>query len=411
MKNIVPQKDLTCLLAKATNDESMLWYRRLGHINFKNINKLVKENLVRGLPSKHFENDQTCVACLKGKQHKVSFKSKIQKSNSQPLFMLHMDLFGPTSREYNAARTPRQNRVAERRNRPLIEAARTMLADSKLLTTFWAEAVNTACYVQNRILVVKPHFTTLYELFRGRSLALSFMRPFGCHVTILDTLDQLRKFDGKSDEEIFVGYCTISKAFRVYNTRTRKVEKNPHINFLENKPMITGGGLEWLFDIDALSKSMNYAPVPAGTNSDDFPGKEASFNAGQSSLETGPSQDYILMPLWKDSSLFDSSSQDSDGDNKDKHGPSQESECDNQERPNAESSTKNANTAGPSINTTNANDNSGRLNINIVSPPVNTATPTYSDYLSNLLMPDLEDTRIFDDAYDDRDEGAKADHN
>nr|GEV22092.1 hypothetical protein [Tanacetum cinerariifolium] len=286
-----------------------------------------------------------------------------------------------------------------------------MLADSKLPATFWAEAVNTVCYVQNRILVVKPHFKTLYELFRGRSLALSFMRPFGCHVTILDTLDQLGKFDGKSDEGIFVGYCTISKAFRVYNTRTRKVEKNPHITFLENKPMITGGGPEWLFDIAALSKSMNYAPVPAGTNSDDFPGKEASFDACQSSLETGPSQDYILMPLWKDSSLFDSSSQDSDGHNKNKHGPSQESECDNQERPNAESSTKNANTAGPSINTANTNDNSGHLNINIVSPPVNTATPTYSDYLSNPLMPDLEDTRIFDDAYDDRDEGAKADHN
>nr|GEU61827.1 putative ribonuclease H-like domain-containing protein [Tanacetum cinerariifolium] len=82
MKSIVPQNDLTYLLAKATNDESMLWHRRLGHINFKNINKLVKDNLVRGLPLKCFENDQTCVACLKGKQHKVSFKSKIQNSIS-----------------------------------------------------------------------------------------------------------------------------------------------------------------------------------------------------------------------------------------------------------------------------------------------------------------------------------------
>ncbi|GKA65705.1 putative ribonuclease H-like domain-containing protein [Tanacetum coccineum] len=96
MKNIVPKESLTCLVAKATLDESMLWHRRLGHVNFKTINKLVKENLVRGLPSKHFENDQTCVACLKGKQHKASCKSKIQNSITQPLFMLHMDLFGPT---------------------------------------------------------------------------------------------------------------------------------------------------------------------------------------------------------------------------------------------------------------------------------------------------------------------------
>ncbi|GJZ64631.1 putative ribonuclease H-like domain-containing protein [Tanacetum coccineum] len=100
-------------------------------------------------------------------------------------------------KEFSVARTPQQNGVAERRNRTLIEAARTMLADSKLPTTFWAEVVNTACYVQNRVLVVKPHNKTPYELFRGRTPALSFMRPFGCHVTILNTLDYLGKFDGK----------------------------------------------------------------------------------------------------------------------------------------------------------------------------------------------------------------------
>ncbi|GJZ25405.1 ribonuclease H-like domain-containing protein [Tanacetum coccineum] len=72
MKNIVPKDGLTCLVAKATSEESMLWHRRLGHVNFKNINKLVKENLVRDLPLKRFENDQTCVACLKGKQHRAS---------------------------------------------------------------------------------------------------------------------------------------------------------------------------------------------------------------------------------------------------------------------------------------------------------------------------------------------------
>ncbi|GJX63338.1 putative ribonuclease H-like domain-containing protein [Tanacetum coccineum] len=96
MKNIVPKESLTCLVAKATLDESMLWHRRLGHINFKNINKLVKDNLVRGLPLKLFENDQTCVACLKGKQHRASCKSNVLNPITKPLFMLHMDLFGPT---------------------------------------------------------------------------------------------------------------------------------------------------------------------------------------------------------------------------------------------------------------------------------------------------------------------------
>ncbi|GJZ37920.1 putative ribonuclease H-like domain-containing protein [Tanacetum coccineum] len=96
LKNIVPKGGLTCLFAKATSDESKLWHRRLGHINFKTMNKLVKGNLVRGLPSKLFEINQTCVACQKGKQHRASCKSKTVSSINQPLHMLHMDLFGPT---------------------------------------------------------------------------------------------------------------------------------------------------------------------------------------------------------------------------------------------------------------------------------------------------------------------------
>ncbi|GKE74791.1 putative ribonuclease H-like domain-containing protein, partial [Tanacetum coccineum] len=108
-------------------------------------------------------------------------------------------------RKFSVARTPQQNGVAERKNRTLIEAARTMLADSKLPTTFWAKAVNTACYVQNKVLVIKPHNKTPYELFNGRPSTISFMRLFGCPVTILNTLDHLGKFDGKADKGFFVG--------------------------------------------------------------------------------------------------------------------------------------------------------------------------------------------------------------
>ncbi|GJV96062.1 retrovirus-related pol polyprotein from transposon TNT 1-94 [Tanacetum coccineum] len=124
--------------------------------------------------------------------------------------------------------------------------------------------------ITNRVIIVKPHNKTPYELFRGRTPALSFMRPFGCHVTILNTLDHLGKFDGKSDDGFFVGHSLTSKAFRVYNIRTRKVEENLHIRFLKNKLIVTGDGLKWLFDIDSLTKSMNYVPVVAGTNSNDF---------------------------------------------------------------------------------------------------------------------------------------------
>lgn len=95
IKNIVPKRALTCLIAKATLDESKLWYRRLGHLNSKTMNKLVKGNLVRGLPIKVFENSETCVACQKVKQHIVSFKSKTVNTITQPLHLLHMDLFRP----------------------------------------------------------------------------------------------------------------------------------------------------------------------------------------------------------------------------------------------------------------------------------------------------------------------------
>nr|GEV89818.1 hypothetical protein [Tanacetum cinerariifolium] len=315
--------DLTCLVAKAFADECMLWHRRLGHLNFKTMNMLVRHNLVKGLPSKCVENDHTCAACLKGKQHKASCKTKLVNSVTKPLHTLHMDLFGPTSvsslnhkwyclvvtddftrftwtfflktkdetsgilrnfiieienlkdlkvkiircdnrgefrnkemndfcsrkgikREFSNARTPQQNRVAERRNRTLIEADRTMLADAKLPVTFWAEAVNTACYVQNRVLD----------------------KPFGCHVMILNTLDHLGKFEAKGDED-----------------------------FLENKLTEKGVGPNWLFDIDTLTNSMNYVPVvSAGTTSTNFLGtKEA---ASQDVKKDVSSLRYIALLNW-----------------------------------------------------------------------------------------------------------------
>ncbi|GJT29878.1 uncharacterized mitochondrial protein-like protein [Tanacetum coccineum] len=103
-----------------------------------------------------------------------------------------------------------------------------------------AEAVNTACYVQNRVLVAKPHNKTLYELFLGRKPALGFMRPFGCPARILNTTDHLGKFDGKADEGFFVKYSINSKAFRVFNSRTRIVKENMHVQFSENTPNIIG---------------------------------------------------------------------------------------------------------------------------------------------------------------------------
>nr|GEU45071.1 hypothetical protein [Tanacetum cinerariifolium] len=378
LKNIVPSGDLTCLFAKATIDESNLRHRRLGHINIKTMNILVKGNLVRGLPTKVFEIDNTCVAYKKGKQHRASCKTKPISSMDQPLYRLHIDLFRPNfvksmnkksyclvvtddysrftwvfflaskdetslilktfitglenqlslkvkvirsdngtefknhdlnqlcgmkeiKREFSVPRTHQQNDIAERENKTLIEAARTMLTDSLLPIPLWAEAVNTACYVQNRVLVTKPQNKTHYKLLHGRTPSIGFMRPFGCPVTILNTLDSLGKFDGKVDKGFLVGYYVSSKAFRVFNCRTRIIQETLHVNFLENKPNVAGSGPTWLFDIDTLTKTINYQPVTAGNQSNPSAGFQDQFDAEKAGEEID--QQYVLFPVWSSGSI------------------------------------------------------------------------------------------------------------
>nr|GEX25595.1 retrovirus-related Pol polyprotein from transposon TNT 1-94 [Tanacetum cinerariifolium] len=202
------------------------------------------------------------------------------------------------TREFSGARTPQQNGVTERKNRTLIEATRTMLADLLLPIPFWAEVVNTARYVQNRILMTKPHNKTPYELLLGRSPSIGFMRPFGCPITILNTQDPLEKFDGKADEGLLVGYSVNSKAFRGFNSRTRIVQETLHINFLEKKPNVAGIGPKWLFDIDTLTQSMNYQSVVAGNQPNDNAGIKENLNAGKVGKETVSGQQYVRLPLW-----------------------------------------------------------------------------------------------------------------
>nr|GEW82375.1 ribonuclease H-like domain-containing protein [Tanacetum cinerariifolium] len=177
-----------------------------------------------------------------------------------------------------------------------------------------AEAVNTACYVQNRVLVVKPHNKTPYELFHGRTLSLSFMRPFRCLVTILNTKYHLGKFDSKADEGFFVGYSLNSKAFRGFNSRTRIVEENLHIRFNENTPNILGSRPDWLFDINALIRTINYEPIVAGTQSNNFAGSKANDNTGQARKEKALLKYYILLPLWTTDPLFSQQSKSSQDD-------------------------------------------------------------------------------------------------
>nr|GEZ27174.1 ribonuclease H-like domain-containing protein [Tanacetum cinerariifolium] len=160
-----------------------------------------------------------------------------------------------------------------------------------------AEAFNTACYVQNRVLVNKSQNKTPYELFDSRIPAIGFLRPFGHHVMILNTLDHMGKFDAKGDEGYFVGYSLSSKAFRVFNKRTKKVEENLHVDFLENKLIEKGAGPNWLFNIDTLTNLINYVPVVvAETSSTNISGtKDVASKVVKKDVS---SLRYIALPNW-----------------------------------------------------------------------------------------------------------------
>ncbi|GJX04918.1 retrovirus-related pol polyprotein from transposon TNT 1-94 [Tanacetum coccineum] len=296
-------------------------------------------------------------------------------------------------REFSIDRTPQHNGIAERRNRTLIEAARTTLVDSKLPTTFWVEAVNTACYVLNRVLVIKPHTKTPYEIIHGRTPLIDFMKPFRCPVTILNTRDHLGKFDGKADEGFFVGYSVVSKAMRVFNKRTMIVKETLNIRFLENAPNVTGNGPDWLFDVDSLTIYMNYVPV-----------------------KSEPEQEYILIPFCTTDLLISQGPKDSEEDvgmkptEVDESGSSNKGEEDEQGTISEFKSV-----AGSSF----TNDDP--------SSPVNAAKASnaFEDHLFEQFSPFknafalphvpnvflIDDTGIFGNAYDDEDVGAEADLN
>ncbi|GJW17418.1 putative ribonuclease H-like domain-containing protein [Tanacetum coccineum] len=307
LSNIQPERDVTCLLAKASLEESTKWHRRMAHVNFKNMNKLAKHGLVNGLPSKLFTNEHNCVACNKGKQHKASYKAITAVSTiSAPLQLLHMDLFGPTSirsidhkyyflvvtddfsrftwvfflgtkdetygifkdfitfienqltkkvkaircdngtefknsklielcgskgirRDYILPEPQQQNGVVERKNRTLIERARTMHADSMLAYMFW------------------------------------------------------------------------TKQYTAFMSEPKKIEETLNLRYLEDKPNVQGLGHEWYFDLDYLTDSLGYTRFktthPAGA-------QDTNIHAGtQDDSDSECDEQVIVVPSFPSNSF------------------------------------------------------------------------------------------------------------
>ncbi|GJW65436.1 ribonuclease H-like domain-containing protein [Tanacetum coccineum] len=152
--------------------------------------------------------------------------------------------------------------------------------------------------IKREFSVVERKNRTLIEVARTmRPPLIDFMKPFGYPVTILNTRDHLGKFDEKADEGFFVGYSMVSKAVRVFNKRTRIVKETLNIIFLENAPNVKGNGPDWLFDVDSLTISMNYVPVITGNQTNGIAGNRDNIVAGQAKKKIEPEQEYILITL------------------------------------------------------------------------------------------------------------------
>ncbi|GKE12105.1 putative ribonuclease H-like domain-containing protein [Tanacetum coccineum] len=292
-------------------------------------------------------------------------------------------------REFSIARTPQQNGVAKRRNRTLIEAARTI-----------------------------------------RTPLLDFMKPFGCPVTILNTKDHLGKFDGKADEGFFVRYSMVSKAMRVFNKRTRIIEETLNIRFLENTPNVTGNGPDWLFDVDSLTKSMNYVPIVTGNQTKGIAGKRDNIVAGQAKKKTKPKQEYILIPIYITDPLISQDPKVSEEDAEDKPTGIDESGASDKNRKDEQATRSEFERLLQQEQQTEYPNNTNSINtistpVSAVGPSFTNDTRTSEEHLFERFSPfknaftlppvlsgtPMDDTEIVGNAYDDEDVGAEADLN
>nr|GEZ10010.1 hypothetical protein [Tanacetum cinerariifolium] len=212
--------NLICLMAKVTSSQAWFWHRRLSHLNLDTINLLSKNDIVIGLPKLKFVKDHFSSSCELRKARQKSFQTKTTPSSKRR----HVTFI---------ARTPEQNSIVERRNRTLVKAARTMLSAAKVPLFFLAEAIATTCFSQNRPLVIPRHEKTPYHIFNDRKPSIKFFHIFGSLCYIVRDGENLNKMKEKDDACIFVGYSTQSRAYMVFNKRTRVIVETIHVNFDE----------------------------------------------------------------------------------------------------------------------------------------------------------------------------------
>ncbi|WVZ83988.1 hypothetical protein U9M48_031074 [Paspalum notatum var. saurae] len=342
-----------CLVASPSAD-IWKWHRRLGHLSFDLLVRLSSMGLIRGLPKLRAEKDLVCHPCRHGKMVAASHIPVPQVMTSYPGELLHMDIVGPAriasvsgkwyvlvvvddfsrfswvffmelrmrrlfenlcrdlglEHQFSSPYTPPQNGVVERKNRTLVEMARTMLDEHRTSRRFWAEAVNAACYIANRIFLRAFLGKTLYELRFGRQLSVKHLRAFGCRCFVLKKAGHLDKFESRCLDGIFLGYASSSRAFRVWILEAKQVVETCEVSFDETMPCTTPdfelsghdeegtpifkdeeGAVD---DGDAGATAPAAAPAPFATSSGDDGGPlptASSLPRRQAHAEAGPAED------------------------------------------------------------------------------------------------------------------------
>nr|ABB47538.2 retrotransposon protein, putative, Ty1-copia subclass [Oryza sativa Japonica Group] len=268
---------ITCLVAKFYNDV-MFWHRRLGHVGFDHLTRLSGLDLVRGLPKLKKDLDLICTPCRHAKMVASSHTPIVSVMTDAPGQLLHMDIVGPArvqsvggkwyvlvivddfsryswvffmatkdeafqhfrglEHEFSSPRVPQQNGVVERKNHVLVEMARTMLDEYKTPRKFWAEAINTACYISNRVFLRSKLGKTSYELRFGHQPKVSHLRVFGCKCFVLKS-GNLDKFEARSTDGLFLGYPAHTRGYRVLILETNKIVETCEVSFDEASPDVS----------------------------------------------------------------------------------------------------------------------------------------------------------------------------
>nr|GEW97768.1 integrase, catalytic region, zinc finger, CCHC-type, peptidase aspartic, catalytic [Tanacetum cinerariifolium] len=229
-----------CLMARASSTKSWLWHQRLSHLNIDTINDLAKNDLVSEVTPSSYGFVWSYENC--------SYKWKaVCFGDYGRLLSLHVEFKNHVLKEYfdsvgishqvSSIRTPQQNGVVKRRNRMLVEVARTMLIFSHAPLFLWAEAIATACFTQNRSIIHRRFNKTPYELINDRKSDISFLYVFETLCYPKNVRKDIGKLGAKGDIGFFIGYAADSCAYRIYNRRTKKIIETMNVSFDELSAM------------------------------------------------------------------------------------------------------------------------------------------------------------------------------